>query len=595
MKNLRWNLDALYKGFDTDEFKGDFDLFEEKLKEFEAWSATSFKGQENAAQKLEEYIERSIEISKLSGRLGAFCHLTLSVDSKNDAAKQGRNRLFNNVGAMTQIEVRLIQYLKNLDNVDAIIAESELLKEHSFFLYDNKRQANHVLSESEEVIISKMRNTGSSAFSQMQGDLTANLLIEVEMDGETKTLPLPAVRNLAYHEDGAVRKAAYESEQKAYASVEEASAAALNAIKGEVLTIDEMKGYADPLEKTLEDSRMTQAALDSLLTVIEESVPDFQRYLQRKAKLLGHNNGLPFYDLFAPIGEFNRSFSYEEAIEYIVTNFRGFSPKLADYVQHAYDNEWLDVEPRMGKRGGAFCSNLPVIGESRIMANFNGSFSNMTTLAHELGHGYHGYNLKDESLLNTSYPMPIAETASIFNETIVIKAALKEATPEEKIAILESSISDATQVIVDIYSRYLFESELFNRRKTSTLSVDELKTIMTDAQKKAYGEGLDHNVLHPYMWVNKPHYYSGGLSFYNFPYAFGLLFAKGLYAMYLEKGEEFLPLYDRLLNETGRNDLKDLTATIGVDLENPAFFRSSMDQIRKDIEEFLKLTEKEGQ
>ena len=593
MKNLRWNLDALYKGFDTDEFKEDFDLFEQKLKEFEAWSSSSFTGQEDAATKLEGYIKRSIELSMLSARLGAFCHLTLSVDSKNDAAKQGRNRLFNNVGAMTQLDVRLIQYLKNLDNLDEVIAQSELLQEHKFFLTDKKQKAQHLLSEPEEVIISKMRNTGSNAFSQMQGDLTANLLIDVEMDGETKTLPLPAVRNLAYHADGAVRKAAFESEQKAYAAVEEASAAALNAIKGEVITIGEMKGYADPIEKTLEDSRMTGAALDSLLTVIEESVPDFQRYLQRKAEILGHNNGLPFYDMFAPIGEFNRSFSYDEAIEYIVSNFRGFSPKLADYVQHAYDNEWLDVEPRLGKRGGAFCSNLPVIGESRIMANFNGSFSNMTTLAHELGHGYHGFNLKDESLLNTSYPMPIAETASILNETIVINAALKEATPEEKIAILESSISDATQVIVDIYSRYLFESELFSRRKTSTLSVEELKTIMTEAQKKAYGEGLDHNVLHPYMWVNKSHYYRGGLSFYNFPYAFGLLFAKGLYAMYLEKGEEFLSLYDRLLNETGRNDLKDLTATIGINLEDPAFFRSSMELIRKDIAEFLKLTEKE--
>ena len=227
------------------------------------------------------------------------------------------------------------------------------------------------------------------------------------------------------------------------------------------------------------------------------------------------------------------------------------------------------------------------------MSNFSGSFSNMTTLAHELGHGYHGFNLKDESILNTSYPMPIAETASIFNETIVVNAALSESSDQEKIAILEASISDATQVIVDIYSRYLFESDLFAQRKDRTLSADRLKEMMLNAQREAYGDGLDHSLLHPYMWVNKPHYYRAGLSFYNFPYAFGLLFAKGLYAMYLEKGEDFLPLYDKLLNETGRNDLKDLTASVGIDLENPAFFRSSMELIRQDIEEFLKLTGKE--
>lgn len=594
MKNLRWNLDALYKGFDTEEFSRDFDLFEAKLKEFAQWTEESFKGREEAAEKLEEFIRRMAEIRKLSARLGAFCHLTLSVDSKNDAAKQGRNRLHNNVGELTKLEVRLIQYLRELEDLDAVMGQSEVLKEHSFFLKEHKRKADHLLSEKEEVIISKMRNTGSNAFSQLQGDLTANLLIEVELDGKKQTLPLPAIRNLAYHEDARVRKEAYEREQAAYAAVEEASAAAINAIKGEVITVAELKGYAQPLEETLEDSRMTKAALDTLMGVIEEYVPDFQRYLRRKAELLGHQNGLPFYDLFAPVGSFNRKFTYDEAIAYIVSNFRGFSPRLADYVQHAYEKEWLDVEPRVGKRGGAFCSNLPVIGESRIMANFNGSFSNMTTLAHELGHGYHGFNLKDESILNTSYPMPIAETASIFNETIVVNAALNEADETEKIAILESSISDANQVIVDIYSRYLFESELFHRRKTSTLSVDELKQIMTDAQKKAYGDGLDHNVLHPYMWVNKPHYYRAGLSFYNFPYAFGLLFAKGLYAMYLDQGEEFLPRYDRLLNETGRSDLKDLTAAIGVDLEDPSFFRSSMELIRGDIEQFLKLTEKEG-
>ncbi len=594
MKNLRWNLDALYKGFDTEEFSRDFDLFEAKLKKFAQWTEESFKGREEAAEKLEEFIRRMAEIRKLSARLGAFCHLTLSVDSKNDAAKQGRNRLHNNVGELTKLEVRLIQYLRELEDLDAVMGQSEVLKEHSFFLKEHKRKADHLLSEKEEVIISKMRNTGSNAFSQLQGDLTANLLIEVELDGKKQTLPLPAIRNLAYHEDARVRKEAYEREQAAYAAVEEASAAAINAIKGEVITVAELKGYAQPLEETLEDSRMTRAALDTLMGVIEEYVPDFQRYLRRKAELLGHQNGLPFYDLFAPVGSFNRKFTYDEAIAYIVSNFRGFSPRLADYVQHAYEKEWLDVEPRVGKRGGAFCSNLPVIGESRIMANFNGSFSNMTTLAHELGHGYHGFNLKDESILNTSYPMPIAETASIFNETIVVNAALNEADETEKIAILESSISDANQVIVDIYSRYLFESELFRRRKTSTLSVDELKQIMLDAQKKAYGDGLDHDVLHPYMWVNKPHYYRAGLSFYNFPYAFGLLFAKGLYAMYLDQGEEFLPRYDRLLNETGRSDLKDLTAAIGVDLEDPSFFRSSMELIRGDIEQFLKLTEKEG-
>lgn len=595
MKSLRWNLDALYPGFDSIGFKDDLAAYEKKLKEFALWTEQQLDSSDEAGPKLEEYIRRAIELKKLSSRLGAFSSLTMSVDSKNEEAIQAQNRLRSFSGETTQLEVRLIQFLKRVEDLDERIAQSDLLKQHAFYLNERKQKAERLLSEKEEVIISKLRVTGSTAFGTLQGDLTANLLVELDLPGKKEKLPLPAVRNLAYHADPIVRRIAYQSEQKAYEAVEDASAAALNAIKGEVITVADLRGYQDPLEETLEDSRMSKEALDSLLMAIREYLPHFQRYLRRKGELLGHENGLPFYDLFAPVGEVSRTFTYEEAMEYIMANFQSFSPKLADYVRRAYENDWLDVEPRIGKRGGAFCSNLPVIGESRIMANFNGSFSNMTTLAHELGHGYHGFNLKDESILNTSYPMPIAETASIFNETIVVTAALKEADQQEKIAILEASLSDSTQVIVDIYSRFLFESELFSRRKDSLLSVEELKRIMTQAQIKAYGDALDPQVLHPYMWANKPHYYRAGLSFYNFPYAFGLLFAKGLYALYLKRGEDFLPLYDRLLNETGKNSIKDLTLSVGIDIEDPAFFRSSLEIIKGDIEKFLKLTEQAGE
>lgn len=226
------------------------------------------------------------------------------------------------------------------------------------------------------------------------------------------------------------------------------------------------------------------------------------------------------------------------------------------------------------------------------MANFDGSFSNMTTLAHELGHGYHGSNLVDESILNSRYPMPIAETASIFCETIIMNAALKEADDEEAFGILETSISDAGQVIVDIYSRFLFEEEVFARRKDHPLSVNEFKEIMIEAQKKAYGDGLDHGVLHPYMWINKTHYYSAGRNFYNFPYAFGLLFSKGLYAEYLKRGDSFVEEYDQLLNATGKNDIKDVAKLMNIDVSNPEFFRNSLRLIQNDIEKFLEISSK---
>lgn len=592
MSILRWDLRALYTGFDAPELSRDLNHLEEIIQDFARWTEEHLT-EENPTAALEGYLSRASELRRLSSRLNAYTSLTLSVDSRHEEARRIQDRLQSLSGDMTKLTVRLIQYLKNLKDLQGVIAESRLLQEHDFFLMEHKRKAEHLLSEKEEIIISKMRNTGSEAFSTMQQDILANLMIEVEVAGESQQLPLAAVRNLAYHKDGKVRREAYERELAAYARVEDASAAALNAIKGEVITVAERKGFLDPMEETLSNSRMTRQTLEVLIQTMEEYLPWFRKYLQRKAELLGYTEGLPFYEMYAPVGEISLHYSYEEAIAYIVDNFKKFNPRLAEFVANAHDRRWLDVEPRVGKRGGAFCMNLPVIGESRIMANFSGSFSNMTTLAHELGHAYHGFNLQAESILNTSYPMPIAETASIFNETIITNAALKEANPEEKLAILESSLSKSNQVITDIYSRFLFETELFCQRKDSSLSVTELKELMLDSQRKAYGEGLDSALLHPYMWVNKPHYYRAGLSFYNFPYAFGILFAKGLYARYLEMGEEFLPLYDRLLSETGRKDIKDLCLSLGIDIENPAFFRSSLELLKGDIMEFLELTEKD--
>ncbi len=247
------------------------------------------------------------------------------------------------------------------------------------------------------------------------------------------------------------------------------------------------------------------------------------------------------------------------------------------------------MEPREGKRGGAFCVNLHPIKQSRILSNFTGSLSDVGTLAHELGHGYHGKCLYDESPLNSSYPMPLAETASIFCETIVSNAVLKQASDEEAIGILEDSISQSGQVIADIFSRYYFESKVFEKRQQGSLSVDELKETMLEAQKAAYGDGLDHDCLHPYMWVCKPHYYSAGRSFYNFPYSFGLLFSLGIYAQYLERGEEFVEQYDYLLSVTGKNTIAEVAAMVDIDVKSVDFWRSSLNIIAKDIDRFMEL------
>ncbi|HLS52597.1 MAG TPA: M3 family oligoendopeptidase [Tissierellaceae bacterium] len=589
---MRWSLDSLYPSFDSEEYKRDLRKLDQLIKEIQVWADENLSSLNGAGEKIESYINYSQTLSSLFTRLMSFANLKITVDARDEEAIQYLDRLRIKSTEITKPEVQFQNFIKEIDNLDGLISSSDLLKEHSFYLRQIKDRSRYLLSEKEEILISKLSNTGSTAWSNLQDRLTSTLIVDIYIDGEDKQLPLSVVRNMAYDKDPNIRKLAYEAELKAYKKVEESSAAALNSIKGEVLTTSELRGFESPLEETLFKSRMDKESLDAMLTAMEEFLPVFHKYYRKKAEILGHKNGLPFYDLFAPVGQVNMTFGYDEAMEYIVDNFRSFSDRLANFVDKAYRNKWLDVEPREGKVGGAFCANLHPIGESRILANFDGSFSNMITLAHELGHAYHGFNLKDESILNSRYPMPIAETASIFCETIVTNAALREADQQEALSILEASISDAGQVIVDIYSRYLFETELFNRRKNYSLSVNELKEIMIDAQKQAYGNGLDHDFLHPYMWLNKSHYYSAGNNFYNFPYAFGLLFSKGLYAEYLNRGQEFIKEYDDLLNATGKNNIRDVGLRMGIDVHNPDFFRNSLRLIEKDIERFIELADK---
>ncbi len=589
---MKWSLKELYESFESPEFLRDSKRILTLIEEVNTYAEKEFQEVERAKEKLETYLHYEMEMSNLVSRVMGFANLTMSTDARNEAAREHFSRIAMKLSAITKAEVLFKRFVQKLEDLEEIIRGSAFLTEHRFLLEEAKKEGQYLLSDAEEMLIAKMSNTGSKAWTNLQNILTSTLLVEMEKEGENVSWPLPAVRNLAYDKDPAVRKAAYEAELAAYKKVEESSAAALNGIKGEVLTVSELRGFETPLHETLFQSRMEKETLDAMFDAIRESLPSFRKYLKRKAALLGHEKGLPFYDLFAPMGESEMQFTYEEAMDYIVKNFSTFSPKLGQYAKEAYEKNWLDVEPREGKRGGAFCSNLHVIGESRILSNFDGSFSNMTTLAHELGHGYHGFNLKEETILNSSYPMPIAETASIFCETIVVQAALKEMSDREAVTILEQSISDATQVIVDIYSRYLFETKLFETRKDHPLSVKELNAFMLEAQKEAYGDGLDEEVLHPYMWLNKTHYYSAGRNFYNFPYAFGLLFSKGLYAIYLKRGESFVPEYDALLSVTGKKSIKEVAELMDIDVTKPDFFRDSLKIVERDIEKFLELTKK---
>jgi pepF/M3 family oligoendopeptidase len=585
----KWSLKELYSSFSSEEFKNDLIKCDEFIDKIKKMSEKLTNDKSNLVKILEEYINISNYFSHLSFKLMAFCQLTLSVDTKNADALRYLELLEEKLTALAQPSTKFTKWIGSLQNLDEIIKASETLKEHAFYLREEVKKNKYILGENEEIIISKMRNTGSSAWSKLQDLTTSNLLVDIDIKGKKEKLPLTIIRNMAYDDDKNLRKLAYEAELKSYKKIEDVSAACLNGIKGEVITVAKLRGYKSPLEESLINSRMDRESLDAMFNAIKEYLPVFKKYFRKKAEILGYKNGLPFYELFAPIGKNSKQYTYEDAKEFIVYKFKTFSDKLSNYALNAFDKNWIDAEPREGKVGGAFCENLHVIGESRIMSNFSGNFGDVVTLAHELGHGYHGSCLLNESAINSEYPMPIAETASTFCETIIKKAAVKNVAKEEALLILETEISDCAQVIVDIYSRFLFEQELFERREKSSLSSKELQEIMIESQKKSYGEGLDLNYLHPYMWVCKPHYYSAGFNFYNYPYAFGLLFSKGLYSKYLEDKEKFVAEYDTLLSVTGKNQISDITKLMNIDIHSMDFWRSSLELIREDIDKFIKL------
>ena len=588
--NLNWSLKELYTSFNSEEFLEDMECLTEVIDEINKWTEIIVKDTDCAKVKLEGYVERFSVLADLITKIGSFIELSISVNTKDDEALKYSDILEKKLTKIVEAETKLNKWISSIENIDEVIKDSILLKDHEFILKEVVEKSKYLLTDREEAIIANMQNTGSNAWGKLKDNLISTHKVEINEDGKIKEYPLTVVLNMAYDKDEKVRKRAYEAEIASYTKIEEGVAAALNGIKGEVLTICEFRGYKSPLEQTLINSRMEEESLNVMLEAMKESMPKFREYLKRKAEILGHKNGLPFYDMYAPIVESDMEFDYEKGKKFVVDKFRTFSDNLANFAQKAMNNNWIDVMPKEGKVGGAFCAGIHYLGESRILLNYGNSFSDVVTMAHELGHGFHGECLKDESVLNTEYPMPIAETASTFCETIVKKAAIKEADKITALAILESEISDCNQVIVDIYSRFLFEKSLFEARKESALTVDQIKKLMLDAQREAYGDGLDPEYLHPYMWTWKPHYYYANSNFYNFPYAFGLLFAKGLYAEYLKKGSEFSSEYENLLSITGKHNIADITKEVGIDIHNKEFWKSSLRTIEEDIDKFMELS-----
>lgn len=579
-----WSLNELYAGYD-DKFLADIQTVKEKIVTLDTLS-----NQLNSLEDLETWLTLQQELAIIAEKLFAYVGLSLTTNITDSQSNKYEGVLADLMKDTVAPTTRFNEFLyKNKDNLASWVNESKLVEEHEFILQEIIDNFSHQLSDKEEELINILSINGTKNWSKLQDYITSNATIEFNGKPETLT----SLRNMAYSADATLRKEAYEKEIDLYEQIEDAAAFALNSIKGEVNHLAKKRGYEDALEETLLKSRMSKETLDALWIAVDKYLPKFREYLKHKAKLLGHKNGLPWYDLFAPYEvSTSKTYTKEEARSFLIDNFNTFAPDLAGMTQDAFDNAWIDFDPKKGKVGGAFCHNLPSIKQSRILTNYDGSISSVITLAHELGHAYHGFLLQDNSILNTDYTMPVAETASTFCENIVLNAVLESADEDTQILLLENAIQDSTQIVVDILSRFLFESAVLEQRKENLLFAKDLKEIMLDAQDKTYGDGLDKDVKHPYMWVCKGHYYNGDNNFYNFPYAFGGLFALGLYAKFQEEGLAFVEKYRNLLRSTANKSCEDVALEVGVDITDPVFWEASLNQISQRIDKYIELSSK---
>ena len=587
---LNWTLEDIYPSFQSNEFTSDIEKYPQAISSLISFCTENFSSYDSPEEVLSEFLDRFNELKKFS-KLSMYVTLSLSTDTTNSDLLRLNDKITAIEVPLCEIDVLLMNYLKNFPNFSEFLnnTPNKTISSHKYYLMSMYEKAAHSLSKSEELIIANLRKSGSVLWQKQWEQLTSTHEVEIDHNGKKNTVPLSEARSYAYSSDASLRKAAYDGELAAYKKIEKAAAFSLNGIKSQVITESFLRKYSSPFSMTAEDSRLKESTIKTMLSVIEEKLPIFTKYFLKKAELLGHKDALPFYDIFAPVGNSDMKFTYEQAQEFIIEVFSKFSADLADFAKSMFSSRHIDVLPHSGKVGGAFSEDIHSISQSRILTNFTGHFDDVVTLAHELGHSYHSSLLYGESEINAFYPMPIAETASTFCETLIFNSAADILDDSSKLTVLETNISGTAQTIVDIYSRFTFEDTVFSELKNGTLSSSDFCRIMLDSQKKAYKSGLDENYPHPYMWACKPHYYDADFNYYNFPYAFGILLSKGLFALYTEDKERFVPLYRKFLSVTGKMSLEDVAMTAGIDITARSFWLKSFDIIENEIDTFLEM------
>lgn len=598
-----WQLDSLYTGVDSPEYRSDAAALDSVLEETERYFdgndvrgvGQSITGDQGPVlERALELIERNVMLLTC---LRAYVNLRVATDSFDAVAQAEASALKPKDARFQALAARFKSWLGRLD-LRAAASSSERVADHLYVLERNRQEADHLLSDEAESLAAALDGSGGSAWAKLYGELISKERVRAAPlpDGEDGEYGVAELRTLQAHPDRTVRRKAYDAELELLSRNQLSFTAAMNGVKGQVDTLTSRRGWDSPFDYSLFQHGVSRQAVESMQEACQESFPVVRSYLEAKAGLLGESK-LAWYDLFAPLPQAKPlSFTWEEAKSVVLERFGTYSDTLAAFAERTFEEGWIDVPPRKGKRNGAFCSAIHPRGESRVMLNFGGTLTDVFTLAHELGHAYHN-DCKvrfGRTVLQVPTPMTLSETASIFCETVVFDGLVATPDEAERLTVLEQNLQHAVQLLLDIHSRFLFESTVFGRRRQRELSADELRQAMLEAQAATYGDAVADEARHPLMWAQKPHYYSSGLSFYNYPYTFGWLFGLGLYARYLEDRDVFRQRYDELLASTGIAAAADLAERFDIDIEDPAFWRESLSVVEKRVAAFEELTAGRG-
>ncbi|WP_313893679.1 M3 family oligoendopeptidase [Psychrobacillus sp.] len=591
-----WDLNVFFKGgSDSLELRNHLDGVKEKLAEFEAklndFSVPiSVKDVHKIENILNELKDVAVNLSEAGAVIG--CFLAQDTTDKKAALLQGE---MGTLYAKFSSEMLAVQQIlsKTDDTVWNELIQTEELAQFSFVLNELRDQSKKLLSEKEEDMITALGVDGYHAWGQMYDLLIGDIKIKVTVDGIEKELSVGQANNLSSHENAAIRKDSFETLEAAWTEKEEFFAKTLNHLAGYRLAVYEKRGWDSILQEPLEINRMKQETLDAMWGAISKNKAPFVEYLNAKSTMLGEQ-GMHWYDLDAPISASTVKMDFQQGAEFILRHFKKFGPKLEAFSKNAFENGWVEAEDRPNKRPGGFCTGMPVSEESRIFMTYSGTMSNVSTLAHELGHAFHSYALKPVHWLNRQYAMGVAETASTFAEMIVADAAVKEAkSDDEKIALLEDKIQRSVAFFMNIHARFLFETKFYAERKNGIVSAARLNELMEEAQQEGYGNALQ--TTHPHFWASKLHFYITSVPFYNFPYTFGYLFSLSIYAKAINEGAKFEEKYIALLQDTAVMSVEDLAMKhLDEDITKEAFWIKGIDLCIQDVKEFLQLTNAKG-